>query len=286
MIWKKIFPAQGGAIRRWVQIRKDLFELSSSSPTNSSGSGGPSPPLTLFDFSRRDDAYDAEVCSFADKGGWRISDDEVIGGYSRAECTLIDSPHGSLLSNESISDATLPIHNKNSSVTPYIRWKGNLDTRIGPKSHAKRSGFCAIKSPVFPFNGIPVGDKFNALEIKCRPDSRSYCFNLKVNTYFPDDLFQTVIHVESKSELPSAPSSTDQEKPFQKIILPFQDFYLTANGRLRQHQRILEGAIELQHLGLTLMDGIDGPFQFDLARIRLVNYSFSQGIVANDTIKK
>lgn len=286
MIWKKIFPTQGGAIRRWVQIRKDLFELSSSSPSNSTGSGGPSPPLTLFDFSRRDDAYDAEVCSYADKGGWRISDDEVIGGYSRAEFTLRDSPYGTLSSNEEFSDESLSINNNVSSTTPYIRWKGNLDTRIGPTSHAKRSGFCAIKSPVFPFNGIPVGDKFNALEIKCRPDSRSYCFNLKVNTYFPDDLFQTVIHVQNGSELSSPRSSTDHDTPFQKIILPFEDFYLTANGRLRQHQRILEGAIQLQHLGLTLMDDVDGPFQFDLARIRLVNYSFSQGIVANDTNKK
>jgi hypothetical protein len=178
------------------------------------------------------------------------------------------------------------MNNKISFATPYIRWKGNLDTRIGLKSNAKRSGFCALKSPVFPFNGIPVGDKFNALEIKCRPDSRSYCFNLKVNTYFPDDLFQTIIYVENGLELSSASSNIDHETPFQKIILPFEDFYLTANGRLRQHQRILEGAIQLQHLGLTLMDGIDGPFQFDLARIRLVNYSFSRGIVANDSKEK
>lgn len=272
MIWKKIFPTHGGAIRRWVQIRKDLFELSSSRFE------GPSPPLTVFDFKRRDDAYDVLGCSYSDNGGWRMSDDGVIGGYSRAECTLINSLHDLRSPNESSTDQEAWDIDDVSSRIPYIRWRGNLDTRIGPKSFVKRSGFCAIKSPVFPFNGIPVGDKFNALEIRCRPDARSYCFNLKINTIFPDDLFQTIIHVESDEQT----SSTSVDAPFHKVILPFEDFYLTANGRLRQNQRILEGAVQLQHLGLTLMDGVDGPFQFDLASIRLVNYSFSQGVISND----
>lgn len=281
MIWKKIFPTNGGAIRRWVQIRKDLFELSSVS----SKLEGPSPPLTLFDFKRRDDAHDALGCDYSDTGGWRMSDDGVIGGYSRAQCTLIDSVHSLTTPNEPLTGLSeeKKVVCDSSSKIPYIRWKGNLDTRIGPNSFVKRSGFCAIKSPVFPFNGIPVGDKFNALEIRCRPDSRSYCFNLKINTYFPDDLFQTIIHVES-DEMPQSPHTvtTSADVSFQKVILPFEDFYLTANGRLRQNQRILEGAMQLQHLGLTLMDGVDGPFQFDLASIRLVNYSFSQGIISND----
>lgn len=60
-------------------------------------------------------------------------------------------------------------------------------------------------------------------------------------------------------------------KGFTRLILPFTDFTLTSKGRARMEQRYLDGAISLESIGFTLMDGKDGPFAFDLVSVRGVN---------------
>ncbi len=362
MIWKKVFPAQGGgAVRRWIRIRKEMFETginqalqnnnhnnlkinesstesssnayayadSSASESQPAMNNLPMKPLSVFDFRRIDDAADARAVDFGSKlQGWRISDDEVLGGYSRATFTLIGTDHdpnrnrnrnfnpiddeygdGTHEEMEEREGGASFAQTHSQTTTPFIRWEGNIDTRLPPNSRAKRSGFCAIRCPEFPFGGIPVGNKYNALEIQCRSDGRSYTLNLKVQSFFPDDLYQSTITVDQQEveDLKALKrlrlqGNQDQDQDqdqvdnnnreggnhedaldgFISVVLPFQDFILTSHGRPKATQRTLDGGVQLQHLGLTLMDGKDGPFQFDLAKIRLVNYSFQRGMIVND----
>jgi hypothetical protein len=93
---------------------------------------------------------------------------------------------------------------------------------------------------------------------------------LKVSSFFPGDIYQGYINVPPtrplKEEIP------DSGGGFERLVLPFNKFALTAFGRLRDIQRELDNDIEVEHVGFTLMDGRDGPFQFDLHRIRAVNF--------------
>jgi hypothetical protein len=60
-------------------------------------------------------------------------------------------------------------------------------------------------------------------------------------------------------------------KGFTRLILPFMAFTLTSRGRARMEQRDLDGAISIESIGFTLMDGRDGDFNFDLVSIRAIN---------------
>ena len=104
--------------------------------------------------------------------------------------------------------------------------------------------------------------------------------NLIVDSYFPDDMYQVTI-AEPPTHPPGAIICDKTGGPFSKVILPFLSFVLTSGGRVREVQRKLDGRIKIETIGITLMDGEDGDFEFDLARIRAVNY-FDGEILGED----
>lgn len=324
----------GGALRRFIRLRQDLLlnkfpslnPMQSSASRNNINNNGTTgsnssdkssmkqqtekndddededdskviaiPPLSLFDFYRNDDAVDAKEIEFGpSKGGWRLSDDGVIGGHSSGSAMFLDP-----LSQHSSDSSDFKDDDNNDKAIPFIRWNGNIDTTIGKNSRVKRSGFCAIRSPdcsLPPFSyGVPFRENYNALEIRCRTDGRFYTVNLKVSTYMEDDLYQGFISVKPE-DVPSSSSvesnvgsncddglfagSSTNRSDWITVIMPFRDFILTSGGREREQQRDLDGAITFQHLGFTLMDETNGPFQFDIGRIRAVNYD--DGKILND----
>ena len=284
MIFGNLFgPRYGGQMNRWIRFqqsmnRKRWFELDSE--RNS--------PIALFDFFDLNDAVDAALIDEGSKkDGWRISDDSVIGGYSRATFELVRTreDYKRIMRGEPPLPFLDQIQNKETSTSdeeptdfvPFVRWKGTIDTTIDERSDVQRSGFCAIRSPDFPYAGADLGGRYNALEITCRSDGRPYSVNLKVDSFIPDDIYQCFLKIPPTIELGSeiCPETGGR---FDQVVLLFQHFVVTAGGRLRSRQRELDGTIRLQSIGLTLMDGADGDFQFDLARIRAVNYD-ERGVI-------
>jgi hypothetical protein len=286
MIFKNFFPPRhGGKMNRWLRFQQAMnkrrwFDFDRER----------NGPIALFDFSNLHDAVDAAlVDETSNKGGWRISDDSVIGGLSKATFELIRTGEDykrimrgetplSLLDQIKNSEPPTPEEEPNDFI-PFVRWEGTIDTTVDEKSDVQRSGFCAIRSPEFPFAGADLGGRYNGLEIMCRSDGRPYSLNLKVETFIPDDIFQCFINVPSTIE-PGSEICPETGGRFDRVVLLFQHFIVTAGGRMRAQQRELDTSIKVQSIGLTLMDGVDGDFQFDLARIRAVNYDES-GVIAN-----
>jgi len=231
----------------------------------------PCPAVTLFDFRQHDDAVDAARVQHKDKDAWRISDDRVIGGFSESNAVLIrsqadlerhlagDDPEP--ITNATKENAADPDENDESRFAPFLRWSGTLDTTVGLESTVQRSGFAALRSPEFPFDGANLRGLYSALEIVCRTDGRLYKVNLKVSTSIPEDIYQGSINV-----------SPNEGGDFDSLILPFSDFILTSMGREREFHRELDNNICIESVGFALMDAKNGDFQFDLARIRCINF--------------
>jgi len=266
-------------------------------------------PITLYDFSTIEDAVDASLVeeNSENKAVWRTVDDSIIGGYSRAKMQFVQTSddyqkiikgeelkHNVSLLEQNIGgiedhgtqsnkwDIDKDVYNDTDNnydnfvhspkdFVPFIRWTGTIDTRINKAKEVKRSGFCTILSPEFPWGGVDLGGRYNGIEIMCRSDGRPYSLNLKVESFIADDLFQCFINIPPTI----GPESEVCEKTggkFDQVIFLFQHFVATAGGRLRARQRSLDNNINIQSIGITLMDGIDGDFQFDLSRIRAVNF--------------
>jgi len=321
----------GGSLRRFLGMRQRLFKDQWQDNRPLRG------PVPLFDFRRRDDAADVRDSLRPGRtrglfGGWRVSDDSVIGGYSTSQMDFIEDDK----EEEDI---------KNTS-PPFLRWSGTISTDINHQSqlakNVTRSGFAAVLSPEFPY-AANLGNKYKALEICCRTDGRTYAVNLHVETMFPEDMYQGFIvggtgeqsisadddddnlsqervytneeeesstekavelpeesldvrkHLQNRRDLIRRTTLSSDDHPyhghpptgFQRFILPFKDFALTSRGRLRLNQRDLDGAVNIDAIGFTLMDGVDGHFCFDLVSLRAVNVLQGE-VVGNleDTLKE
>lgn len=257
----------GGKVRRYIQFRKEMLDRVYRSKDRY-----PCRPVTLFDFRRLDDAADAMKAQEKDVDSWRLSDDRVIGGFSKSASVFINSDEDylRLMEGEEIQSkdgSRASSDQSDSTFLPFLRWHGNLDTAVGLRSNVQRSGFAAIRSPEYPLDGANLQGHYNALEIVCRSCGRMYTVNLKVITSIPNDIYQGHI-MNANSQIDGNGNLIGH---FDTFVLPFADFRLTSMGRQREVHRTLDDKIKIESIGLALMDGKNGPFQFDLVRIRAVN---------------
>ena len=92
-----------------------------------------------------------------------------------------------------------------------------MNTQIGLESKVHRSGFCAIRSPIFPLDGADLHGLYRYLEIQCRyvypttttpsstaadvsdihfrnntniPSERTFTLNLRVTSALEEDIYQ------------------------------------------------------------------------------------------------
>mmetsp|Transcript_10667 Transcript_10667/g.18746 ORF Transcript_10667/g.18746 Transcript_10667/m.18746 type:complete len:369 (-) Transcript_10667:27-1133(-) len=187
MVAELLLPKDGGgSLRRFVSIRQRLYrdQWNDSRPLRG--------PVPLFDFRRKDDVADLRASLVPGRlrglfAGWRVSDDGVIGGFSTSQMDFHEGVKNDHLNGNSTSSSSSP---------PFLRWSGTLSTKINHQSHlarnVTRSGFAAVLSPEYPL-GVPLGNKYKALEICCRTDGRTYAVNLHVESYFPEDVYQGFI---------------------------------------------------------------------------------------------
>jgi hypothetical protein len=319
MLYRMFFPTGGGGwFRRYTNFQQQLMKQLWDTPDVY-----PLGPLTLFDFGRSDDAADVLTTGKSysrarQQDAWRLSDDRVIGGYSESLAHLLrpsdaetEEDDDTVSSEDGASDTVLAAENESaeenneillpSAARPHLRWYGEIDTAVGLESTVQRSGFAALRSPLFAMGGANLKGAYTALEVTCRSDGRVYTINLQVSTSLPSDLFQGQIDV---------PASSDGK--WDRLYLPFSEFgFLSpsdrsfsnrkqANSNLIQQEEKkdprsrrrrsvqrhslevggtednvarLDDKICIESIGFTLMDGQDGPFGFDLAQIRAVNFN-------------
>jgi hypothetical protein len=235
------------------------------------------------------------------------SDLDVVKTTSKSESDPDDNSNN----NKSLSTSFVPFirwwgtldtrvnksHHRQNQLQPRHR-----DSAPSEQDTVQRSGFCSLLSPASPV--MDLDGRYNGLEITCRSDGRPYALLLKVESYIPDDLYQCYIHIPPTSpgatttttsklntgEMPITSTTTttttriaqdfsSTEDTFDRVVVLFhQHFVVTGRGRHRVTQRQMDQRVKIQSIGLTLMDGTNGPFVFDLARIRAVNYDDS-GVV-------
>ncbi|KAL7548968.1 hypothetical protein ACHAWF_012225 [Thalassiosira exigua] len=239
MVLQLLLPREGGgSLRRFLGIRRALFQDRWNDPRPLRG------PATLFDFRREDDAADVRAATASGGarrrgspfgfGGWRASDDGVIGGYSTSDVAFHEG--SDLTPEEGGGESPAPASSSSCS-PPFLRWSGTLSTKVNRTSHlarnVTRSGFAAILSAEYPL-GASLENKYQALEICCRTDGRTYAVNLHVESYFPDDIYQGFIggggeDDEGKNERDSIDSDArleesiisefpEQEQPLQRSL--------------------------------------------------------------------
>lgn len=317
MIFRYFFPKLGGRqAKRFWQYRKELAAKEAFAPDGRPMT--PLTLFDFRRPVDRADASQGVATRADETDFWRISDDSVIGGFSSSTAALVQSSEcwAKHLARENapkeeqqgISTApSLDDDNKkndiafdetspssppfeetteenaetdggNDTFTPFIRWSGNLDTTLPLSTTAQRSGFCALRSPDFGFDGANLQGYFNGLEIQCRERSpRQWKVQVKVHSIMLDDIFQGTIIFQppASSAGPSSAMKEDADddttRPFETFVIPFEGLRQTSQGRERELGRELTGGIKIDSIGFALMDGVDGAFELDVKSVRAVN---------------
>lgn len=185
--------------------------------------------MVLVDFSR-----EADRAALSDAKQWACWSDGVdMGGGSACTLEASEEDGGKAVFSGHISQ----------TVTPG-----------GMRDDVVASGFAAVryKLPV----ALTDVSEFDSFVLDVRAKGRSFAFNIKPESFIPDDMYQGYLQFG------------EQRSKWAKATLPFSDLILIGRGRLKETQRTFDYPV-IDSIGFATY-GFDGPFSLEVKSIKVI----------------
>ncbi|ORY85668.1 complex I intermediate-associated protein 30-domain-containing protein [Protomyces lactucae-debilis] len=135
------------------------------------------------------------------------------------------------------------------------------DSYLTFEGKTAQDGYAALRSKVSgsSFYGTETWDigPYANLSLLVRGDSRKYFVNLQTDSYLATDLYQHRLFLRTPGE-------------WEHVVLPFDDFTLTNNGQIQDHQVAMD-KYRLKTIGVSILDRMPGKFKLDIKWIRAAN---------------
>ncbi|KAJ9068779.1 hypothetical protein DSO57_1025250 [Entomophthora muscae] len=205
--------------------------------------------MPLIKFSH--DRVQTETGTYGCLDDWLVGSDSDIGGKSTASLEL--TPEGTGM------------------------FHGNISQHLLDHLEVKVHGYAAIKSKflnkTFLSEELWDTSDFRYLALRLRgsdgkngaPPPRRFSVNIKTDGFVPTDLFQHRLFL-------NRPGS------WETVLIPFQDFVLTNEGRVVPRQMYMNRQ-KIASIGIALLDNQVGPFCLEIEWIKAFNTDFTDADV-------
>lgn len=140
---------------------------------------------------------------------------------------------------------------------------GYLNTEVPKDGISQRAGYCNIRSPYNKRSFerfIPYDwSRYTHLFLKIRGDGRNYMLILQMFTNLDVLMY----------DMYNYPLYTRGGPYWQYVKIPLSGFFFAAHGRTQDNQSVINLA-RIKALGISVGDGVHGPFQLEIDYIALV----------------